>query len=116
APGLPPAPAQGAHRGRGGDLGLPHPEDGAPRGRLRAVRPPGRAGGERPRGGVPGGGRRRRFAAALRYAGRAARAEGMTALVVEDSPTMRQLVVFALRRIRGLAIVEAEDGVDALKN
>src|SRR5262249_42278860 len=36
-------------------------------------------------------------------------------LVVEDSPTMRQLVVFALRRIRGLAIVEAEDGVDALK-
>jgi two-component system chemotaxis response regulator CheY len=39
----------------------------------------------------------------------------LTALVVEDSPTMRQLVVFALRRIRGLAIVEAEDGVDALK-
>jgi two-component system chemotaxis response regulator CheY len=39
----------------------------------------------------------------------------MKALVVEDSPTMRQLVVFALRRIRGLDIVEAEDGVDALK-
>jgi two-component system chemotaxis response regulator CheY len=38
-----------------------------------------------------------------------------TALVVEDSPTMRQLIVFALKRIKGLAIVEADDGVDALK-
>jgi two-component system chemotaxis response regulator CheY len=38
-----------------------------------------------------------------------------TALVVEDSPTMRQLIVFALRRIRGLEITEADDGVDALK-
>ena len=37
------------------------------------------------------------------------------ALVVEDSPTMRQLIVFALRRIKGLEIVEADDGVDALK-
>lgn len=36
-------------------------------------------------------------------------------LVVEDSPTMRQLIVFALKRIRGLAIVEANDGVDGLK-
>ncbi len=38
-----------------------------------------------------------------------------TALVVEDSPTMRQLIVFALHRIRGLSVVEANDGVDALK-
>jgi two-component system chemotaxis response regulator CheY len=36
-------------------------------------------------------------------------------LVVEDSPTMRQLIVFALKRIRGLQIVEANDGVDGLK-
>jgi two-component system chemotaxis response regulator CheY len=36
-------------------------------------------------------------------------------LIVEDSPTMRQLIVFALKRIRGLNIVEAGDGVDGLK-
>ncbi len=36
-------------------------------------------------------------------------------LVVEDSPTMRQLIVFALKRIRGLNITEANDGVDGLK-
>lgn len=36
-------------------------------------------------------------------------------LVVEDSPTMRQLIVFALKRVRGLSIVEASDGVDGLK-
>ena len=36
-------------------------------------------------------------------------------LVVEDSPTMRQLIVFALKRLRGLNIVEANDGVDGLK-
>jgi two-component system chemotaxis response regulator CheY len=38
-----------------------------------------------------------------------------TALVVEDSPTMRQLIVFALKRIKDLDIIEADDGVDALK-
>jgi two-component system chemotaxis response regulator CheY len=38
-----------------------------------------------------------------------------TALVVEDSPTMRQLIVFALKRIKGITLVEADDGVDALK-
>ena len=36
-------------------------------------------------------------------------------LIVEDSPTMRQLIAFALKRIRGIKIVEANDGVDGLK-
>ena len=36
-------------------------------------------------------------------------------LVVEDSPTMRQLVTFSLKRIRDAKIVEATDGIDALK-
>ena len=36
-------------------------------------------------------------------------------LVVEDSPTMRQLISFSLKRIKGAKIVEATDGVDALK-
>src|SRR5512136_3157715 len=36
-------------------------------------------------------------------------------LVVEDSPTMRQLIAFALKRLRGIRIVEANDGVDGLK-
>ncbi|MHB8844914.1 MAG: response regulator [Nitrospirota bacterium] len=36
-------------------------------------------------------------------------------LVVEDSPTMRQLITFALKRIPGSRIVEANDGIDALK-
>ncbi len=40
---------------------------------------------------------------------------GYKVLVVEDSPTMRQLIVFALKRIRGFKIVEANDGVDGLK-
>ena len=36
-------------------------------------------------------------------------------LIVEDSPTMRQLIGFALKRLPAIAIVEATDGVDALK-
>ena len=36
-------------------------------------------------------------------------------LVVEDSPMMRQLLVFALARIKQLAVTEAEDGVDGLR-
>lgn len=36
-------------------------------------------------------------------------------LIVEDSPTMRQLLVFALKRIKGVEIVEAQDGMDGLK-
>src|SRR5690606_17926005 len=37
------------------------------------------------------------------------------ALVVEDSPPMRKMIVFALSRIRELRVVEADDGVDALR-
>lgn len=37
------------------------------------------------------------------------------ALIVEDSPTMRQLIGLALRRVHGLTVVEAADGVDGLK-
>ena len=36
-------------------------------------------------------------------------------LIVDDSPTMRQLIVFALKRVPELELVEASDGVDALK-
>lgn len=36
-------------------------------------------------------------------------------LVVEDSPTMRQLIGFALKRLPGAEIIEASDGVDGLK-
>jgi two-component system chemotaxis response regulator CheY len=36
-------------------------------------------------------------------------------LIVEDSPTKRQLIVFALKRLRGMQIFEANDGVDGLK-
>lgn len=36
-------------------------------------------------------------------------------LVVEDSPTMRQLISFAIKRIPSCNVIEATDGVDALK-
>jgi len=39
----------------------------------------------------------------------------MNALVVEDSPPMRKMIVFALSRLRGLTVVEADDGVEALR-
>ena len=37
-------------------------------------------------------------------------------LIVEDSPTMRQLLVFALNRLRNVEIVEAEDGLEGLRH
>jgi len=40
---------------------------------------------------------------------------GHRILIVEDSPTMRQLLVFALRRIKDVEIVEAQDGMDGLR-
>jgi two-component system chemotaxis response regulator CheY len=36
-------------------------------------------------------------------------------LIVEDSPTMRQLLVFALRRLKHVELVEAQDGMDGLR-
>ena len=36
-------------------------------------------------------------------------------LIVEDSPTMRQLLVFALRRLKNVDIGEAKDGMDGLR-
>ena len=39
----------------------------------------------------------------------------LQALVVEDSPPMRKMIVFALSRVRELTVVEADDGVDALR-
>jgi two-component system, chemotaxis family, chemotaxis protein CheY len=39
----------------------------------------------------------------------------LNALVVEDSPMMRQLLVFALSRVKQLRITEADDGVDGLR-
>jgi len=36
-------------------------------------------------------------------------------LIVEDSPTMRQLLVFALRRLKDVEIAEAQDGMDGLR-
>ena len=41
--------------------------------------------------------------------------ERLRILIVEDSPTMRQLLVFALRRLPGVDIVEAQDGMDGLR-
>jgi two-component system chemotaxis response regulator CheY len=36
-------------------------------------------------------------------------------LIVEDSPTMRQLLAFALKRLKDAEIVEASDGMDGLR-
>jgi len=36
-------------------------------------------------------------------------------LIVEDSPTMRQLLVLALSRLADVEIVEAQDGMDGLR-
>ncbi|MCH7598692.1 MAG: response regulator [Myxococcales bacterium] len=36
-------------------------------------------------------------------------------LIVEDSPTMRQLLIFALKRMKNIEIVEAQDGMDGLR-
>ena len=35
--------------------------------------------------------------------------------IVEDSPMMRQLLVFALARVKNLRVTEADDGVDGLR-
>src|SRR4051812_14960613 len=40
---------------------------------------------------------------------------GYSCLLVEDSPMMRQLLTFALARVKGLRVVEVEDGVDGLR-
>ncbi len=39
----------------------------------------------------------------------------LRALVVEDSPPMRKMIVFALKRLREVVVTEADDGVDALR-
>jgi two-component system chemotaxis response regulator CheY len=36
-------------------------------------------------------------------------------LIVEDSPTMRQLLAFAVKRLKDVEIVEAQDGMDGLR-
>ncbi|HEY8130592.1 MAG TPA: response regulator [Thermoanaerobaculia bacterium] len=36
-------------------------------------------------------------------------------LIVEDSPTMRQLISFSLKRLKNVKIIEAVDGLDALR-
>lgn len=40
---------------------------------------------------------------------------GHKVLIVEDSPTMRQLISFSLRAIPDLTVTEAVDGLDGLK-
>ncbi len=42
-------------------------------------------------------------------------AEEYRFLVVEDSPTMRQLITFSLKRLKNAHVTEASNGVDALK-
>ncbi len=36
-------------------------------------------------------------------------------LIVEDSPTMRQLMLFSLKKLSDVDLTEASDGVDALR-
>ena len=36
-------------------------------------------------------------------------------LIVEDSPTMRQLLSYAMRRRKDVEVVEAQDGMDGLR-
>jgi len=36
-------------------------------------------------------------------------------LIVEDSPTMRQLIAFSLKRFHNVEIIEAVDGLDPLR-
>ena len=36
-------------------------------------------------------------------------------LIVEDNPTVRQLLAFALKRLKSVDIVEAQDGMDGLR-
>ncbi len=36
-------------------------------------------------------------------------------LITEDSPTMRQLLVFTLKRLKDVDLVEAQDGMDGLR-
>src|SRR6266446_4625599 len=42
-------------------------------------------------------------------------AEEYRFLVVEDSPIMRQLITFSLKRLKNAHVTEASNGVDALK-
>ncbi len=44
-----------------------------------------------------------------------ASAQQHSCLIVEDSPMMRQLLVFALARIRNLRVTEADDGIDGMR-
>ena len=39
----------------------------------------------------------------------------LACLVVEDSPMMRQLIVFALARLKSIKVTEADDGIVGLK-
>ena len=47
--------------------------------------------------------------------GKAAAGPTRRVLIVEDSPAMRELLSFAVRRFRDVVLEEAEDGVAALK-
>lgn len=38
-----------------------------------------------------------------------------TCLIVENSPMMRQLLIFALERVKELRVTEADNGVDGLR-